>query len=162
MSFPEPRAAWRPDDGARAETVSTNPGSVTRFVAPGSVSGAEFGLFETRIPAGGPGAVPHYHGGFSEAFYVLSGRLAVLTDRQWRTAGAGDFVYVPARVVHAFHAEDDEEARFLILFVPGAPRERYFRGLAEFAARSVAPSRGEVDAFARECDQVNLRDWDGR
>jgi quercetin dioxygenase-like cupin family protein len=160
MSFPEPRATWRPDDDDSTETVSTSARSFTRFVAPGSVTGGEFGLFESRIPAGGGGAMPHYHGGFSESFYVLSGRLVLLTDREWRLADSGDFVYVPPRVVHAFHAEEDAEARFLILFVPGAPRERYFRGLAGFAARPEPPTHEEVDAFARECDQVNLRDWD--
>jgi hypothetical protein len=62
--------------------------------------------------------------------------------------------------VHAFRAVDGAEpARFLILFVPGAPRERYFRGLAEFGRREVPPTPEEVDGFARECDQVNLRDW---
>jgi hypothetical protein len=40
------------------------------------------GGFESRTPAGGRGAIPHYHGGFSESFYLLSGRLALLTDRE--------------------------------------------------------------------------------
>jgi hypothetical protein len=43
--------------------------------------------------------------------------------------------------------------------VPGAPRERYFRGLAEFGQREVPPTEAEVDQFALECDQVNVRDW---
>jgi hypothetical protein len=68
-------------------------------------------------------------------------------------------VYVPPRVVHAFHAEDDAEARLFISFVPGAPWEHYFRGLAAFAARLEPPTHEEVDGFARECDQVNLRNW---
>jgi quercetin dioxygenase-like cupin family protein len=81
------------------------------------------------------------------------------TGHERRVADAGDFVYVPANVVHAFRATEDEPAHFLILFVPGAPRERYFRGLAEFASREVPPTPAEVDSFAAQCDQVNLRDW---
>jgi mannose-6-phosphate isomerase-like protein (cupin superfamily) len=157
MTFPEPEASWRPHAGT--EAVSTNPGSLTRFVAPGSITGGEFGLFESVIPAGAGGATPHYHTGFSESFYVMSGQLAVMTGRTWRVGGSGDFLYVPPRGVHAFRSVGDEPTRFLILFAPGAPRERYFQGLAEFAARDVPPSLAEIDSFARECDQVNLRDW---
>jgi quercetin dioxygenase-like cupin family protein len=152
MTFPEPEATWR----LRDDTEQL--GATTRFVAPGSTVNGEFGLFEYHAaPGTGPGA--HYHRGFSESFYVLSGQLAVMTGRTWRVAGSGDFVYVPRHGVHAFHAEGDEAARFLILFTPGAPREDYFRGLAEFAQREIPPTQAEVDEFALACDQVNLHDW---
>jgi quercetin dioxygenase-like cupin family protein len=153
MTFPEPEATWRP----RAETEQLS--ATTRFVAPGNAVHGEFGLFEYGAQPGGGGPVPHYHQGFSESFYVLSGRLAVMTGHNWQVAGSGDFVYVPRHGVHAFRAEGDEVARFLILFVPGEPRERYFRGLAEFGEREVPPTQAEIDQFARECDQVNLHDW---
>lgn len=157
MSFPEPAAHWRARHDT--ETLGTSAHGTTRLVAPGSVTAGEFGLFEAVIPAGHPGAMPHYHTGFSESFYVVSGTLALMTGREWRRAGSGDFVHVPAHGVHAFRAGEAEDVRFLILFVPGAPRERYFRGLAEFGRREVPPTPDEVDAFALECDQVNLRDW---
>ncbi|HTK66526.1 MAG TPA: cupin domain-containing protein [Pseudonocardia sp.] len=154
MSLPEPGAVWR----AHADTEQAG---AARFVAPGSAVGEEFGLFEYVAAAGSPGAMPHFHRGFSESFYVLSGRLAVMSGHEWGTAGPGDFVYVPRHGVHAFRAEGDEPARFLILFVPGAPRERFFTGMAELWAREKAPTPEEIDAFALECDQVNLRDWRG-
>lgn len=156
MTFPEPEATWLP----RADAEEVGAQSVTRFVAPGTAVHGEFGLFEFSLPPGRQGALPHYHTGFSESFYVLSGRLAVMTGRDWRVAGSGDFVHVPAHGMHAFRTPDgDELVRFLILFVPGAPRERYFRGLAEFGQREVPPTEAEVDQFALECDQVNMRDW---
>ena len=155
MSLPEPgapAARWR----RHADVEQAGP---ARFTAPGDVSDGAFGLFENVAPPGFPGPLPHLHRTFSESFYVQSGRLAVLDGRAWRVAGSGDFVYVPPDGVHGFRAVGDEEARFLILFVPGAPRERYFRGLAEFARRPEPPSPEEVDAFALSCDQLNLRDW---
>jgi quercetin dioxygenase-like cupin family protein len=157
VTFPEPAAVWRPH--AVTEQLGDPAESGVRFVAPGTATQGDFGLFEISTPAGKPGAMPHYHRGFSESFYVLSGRLAVMARRSWQVAGSGDFVYVPAHGVHAFRAEGDEPARFLILFVPGAPREKYFRGLAEFGRRDVPPTPEEIDTFALECDQVNLRDW---
>jgi mannose-6-phosphate isomerase-like protein (cupin superfamily) len=133
------------------------------FTAPGHVVGGGYGLFETSAVPGRWGAVPHYHTGFTEAFWVISGRLAVMSGREWRVwrvCASGDFAHVPVDGVHAFRAVGDETARFLILFVPGAPRERYFRGLAELMSRETPPSLEEIDEFALSCDQVNLRDWE--
>jgi mannose-6-phosphate isomerase-like protein (cupin superfamily) len=127
------------------------------FTAPGDVVGGGFGLFETAAVPGRVGAVPHYHQGFSESFWVISGRLGVMSGTDWQVLGSGDFAHVPVGGVHAFQAVGDELARFLILFVPGAPREEYFRRLAEHLERGAGPE--EIDAMARECDQVNLRDW---
>jgi hypothetical protein len=101
--------------------------------------------------------VPHSHQGFSESFWVISGRLGVMSGSTWQVLGSGDFAHVPVNGVHAFQAVGDELARFLILFVPGAPREEYFRRLAECLERGA--SAEEIDAMARECDQVNLREW---
>lgn len=156
MSFPEiseaPGAVWR----RRDEVEQAGP---VRFLAPGDVVGGQFGLFESMAEPG-TGALPHFHTGFSESFYVLSGRLAVMAGREWRVAGSGDLAHVPAHGVHAFRGVGDEPARFLILFVPaGAPREEYFRGLAAFGRRDTPPTPEEVDEFARSCDQVNVRDW---
>lgn len=128
-----------------------------RFIAPGTAVGGGFGLFESAAVPGRVGAVPHYHQGFSESFWVISGRLAVMSGEDWQTLGEGDFAHVPVNGVHAFQAVGDDVARFLILFVPGAPREEYFRRLAECLQRGA--SAEEIDAMALECDQVNLRDW---
>jgi mannose-6-phosphate isomerase-like protein (cupin superfamily) len=127
------------------------------FTAPGHVVGGGYGLFETSAVPGRWGAIPHYHTGFTEAFWVISGRLAVMSGTGWEVLGSGDFAHVPVNGVHGFHALGGERARFLILFVPGAPREHYFRGLAELFARDASPE--EIDEFALQCDQVNIRDW---
>ena len=45
----------------------------------------------------------------------------------------GDYMFVPEGGVHGFRNESGEPASMLILFAPGAPREGYFEGLAEWA-----------------------------
>ena len=107
------------------------PTTSVRFVAPGSATRDEFGLFrwEMRPHAGGPAA--HFHRGFSESFYILAGTVRLYDGARWLEATAGDFLYVPQGGVHAFANEADDEAAMLILFSPGAPRERYFEELAE-------------------------------
>ncbi len=131
----------------------------TRFVATGRQTRGDFGLFEVTLQPGDPGAVPHLHRGFSESFHVLEGRLAVLDGDTWTTAGPGDLVYVPRSGVHAFRpADDDAGCRFQVLFTPGAPREDYFRGMAELRAGGRTPTTEELDELAARYDQLNLRD----
>ena len=131
----------------------------TRFIATGDQTRGDFGLFEVVMAPGGSGPGPHLHRTFSESFHVLDGELAVLAGDEWTTASAGDLVYVPRSGVHAFRAaREDVGARFLILFTPGIPRERYFEGLVELYADGRRPTTEEVDAFALQHDQLNLRD----
>jgi quercetin dioxygenase-like cupin family protein len=152
MSYlPDPATLSRRDDQPSAGR--------TRFVATGAQTRGDFGLFEITMAPGGSGPGPHLHRTFSESFHVLEGSLAVLTGEQWTTAHAGDLVYVPRSVVHGFKAAGpDVGARFLILFTPGIPREDYFLGLVELHAGGRTPTTEEIDAFALQHDQLNLRD----
>lgn len=79
----------------RADVEQVGPAVLT---APGSAVGGAFGLFESAAEPGRPGAVPHHHRGFSESFWVISGRLAVMSGRQWQVLGSGDFAHESARL----------------------------------------------------------------
>jgi len=148
---PDPTTVSRRDDQRSAGR--------TRFVATGSQTRGDFGLYEYTLPPGAGGATPHLHRTFSESFHVLEGALDVLAGDEWTVAQAGDLVYVPRSGVHGFRAAGpDVGARFLILFTPGIPRERYFEGLVELYAGGRTPSTAEVDEFALRHDQLNLRD----
>jgi len=48
-------------------------GTHVRFVAPGSATRGQYGLFEWNMPPHAGGADPHFHKTFSESFFVLSG-----------------------------------------------------------------------------------------
>ncbi len=77
------------------------------------------------------------------------GTVKIFDGRDWIDAKPGDFVHVPIGGVHGFKNDTDEPASMLIHFAPGAPREGYFEGLAEFA-RSGRPSDEEMaDFYAR-------------
>jgi mannose-6-phosphate isomerase-like protein (cupin superfamily) len=111
----------------------TRPLSTATFVAPGTATGGQYGLFrwDMRPESGGPDA--HFHKTFSEAFYILDGTVGLFNGDKWVEAKAGDYLYVPEGGVHAFHNTSGEAASMLILFAPGAPREKYFIELAEIA-----------------------------
>ncbi len=131
--------------------------ATVRFVAPGSLTRGQFGLFrwEMERRAGGPAA--HFHRTFSESFYILNGTVELYDGERWIDASSGDFLYVPEGGIHAFRNDSDDPASMLILFSPGAPRERYFEELAEIAASGRELSQEEwTDLYARH-DQYMVR-----
>jgi mannose-6-phosphate isomerase-like protein (cupin superfamily) len=136
-------------------------GTRARFVAPGSATGGRYGLYEWHMPASAGGASPHFHRTFSEAFYVMSGTATLFDGRSWATAGSGDFLYVPEGGIHGFRNDADEPASMLILFAPGAPREDYFRELAEIRSSGRELSQEEwLELWARH-DQYPAPDTAG-
>jgi quercetin dioxygenase-like cupin family protein len=124
--------------------------TTARLVAPGSVTNGQFGLFvwDMRPQAGGPSG--HFHKTFSESFYILAGKVRLYNGDRWVEATAGDFFHVPAGGIHGFHNDSDADASMIIVFAPGAPRERYFEALAEVAATGRTLSADEwTELYAR-------------
>ncbi len=124
-----------------------------RFVAPGSATNGQFGLFEWNMPPGGGGAEAHFHRTFSESFFITSGTVELYDGSRWTLAGPGDFLHVPMGGVHGFRPSSDEASSMLILFVPGAPRETYFRELAEIRGGGRALTAEEWTDFLARHDQ---------
>jgi quercetin dioxygenase-like cupin family protein len=131
----------------------------TRFVATGSQTNGDFGLFEIEMPPGGQGPDAHLHHTISESFHILEGQLAILHGEEWIVASAGDLVYVPKDGIHGFSSvSSDIGAKFLVLFTPATiPREEYFEGLLDLRTGGRMPTTEEIDEFAARYDQINLR-----
>jgi quercetin dioxygenase-like cupin family protein len=129
------------------------PNVTNAFVATGSVTNGQFGLFQyTMQPhAGGPDA--HFHKTFSESFYIVEGTVRLYNGEKWVDTSAGDFLYVPEGGIHAFRNDSDAVAQILILFAPAPPRENYFRELAELlgSGRRLPPE--EYAEFLARHDQ---------
>ena len=100
--------------------------------------------------AGGPSL--HFHRGMSESFVVLDGAVELHDGRGWATAGPGDFLHVAPGGLHAFRGTG-APASMLILFTPGAPRERYFEALAAMLEGAPRPEGEAWTAFLAEHDQ---------
>ena len=133
-----------------SSSVVMRSGTMCRFVAPGSLTNGRFGLFHWQMPARSGGAGPHFHRTFSESFFVLAGTVRLFDGQAWSDAGAGDFLYVPDGGIHGFRNDGDGPATMLILFAPGAPRERYFEELAAIgtAGRELTPEEW-AEVYAR-------------
>ena len=139
-------------------TLNMNPETETTatFVAPGSVTRGEFGLIRWEMPAGASGAGAHFHRGFSESFYVLSGTMSLFDGEKWTDVSEGGFLYVPAGGIHGFSNNSDAYASMLILYSPGLPRERFFEELAAIRGTGRALTAEEWADLCARHDQVNL------
>jgi mannose-6-phosphate isomerase-like protein (cupin superfamily) len=135
---------------ADVPALTTRSGVSRRLVAPGSVTNGQFGLFEWNMPPHAGGPDPHFHKTFSESFYITSGTVRLYDGARWVQAQAGDFLYVPEGGIHAFRNDGDDAASMLIVFAPGAPRERYFEEVAEIDASGRTLSYDEwTELYAR-------------
>jgi mannose-6-phosphate isomerase-like protein (cupin superfamily) len=155
----EVSAIYRPAADVPALVRPTNS---MRYVAPGSLTDGDYGLFRRDMQPRSGGPAAHFHKTFSEAFFVLSGVVRVFDGKAWVEATAGDFLYVPKGGIHGFSHDSDEAASMLILFAPGAARERYFEELAEVADSGRQLSRREwTELYARH-DQYMVKGGRGR
>ena len=126
------------------------------LVATGSQTDGHYGIFRWDMTSTSGGATPHFHRTFSEAFYVIDGRIGLYDGRDWREGAAGDFLYVPPGGVHAFRNDSGEPVSMLILFAPAPPREAYFRQLAERIASGATYSEEDRTAFLARHDQFEV------
>lgn len=131
-------------------------GTSTTFVAPGSVTRGEFGLFRWDMPAGAAGAGAHFHRTFSESFYVMSGVVTFYNGEKWLDVSEGGFLYVPPGGLHGFANNADVAASMLILFAPGIAREKYFEELADIRATGRTLTEDDWAALFARHDQVNV------
>jgi mannose-6-phosphate isomerase-like protein (cupin superfamily) len=162
MTYPEPRylgdtgersATYRPA-GNEPDLVYQN-GNAVHYLATGASTEGLFGLYRWEMGPERSGPGPHIHRSIAESFYVLAGTVRIYDGSRWIETRPGDFVHVPPGGIHGFRNESGEAASMLLLFAPGAPREGYFEGLAEFAT-SGRPSDDELAAFYLRHDNVWL------
>jgi mannose-6-phosphate isomerase-like protein (cupin superfamily) len=140
-----------------ADVPSFRVGATTAgLVAVGAQTDGRYGLFRWDMTARSGGATPHYHRGFSEAFYVLDGRIALYDGTDWREGASGDYLYVPPGGIHAFRNDSGAPVSMLILFAPAPAREAYFRELAERIASGKRFSDEDRQAFMARHDQFEV------
>ena len=160
MSYPESRHAGPGLVNAVLRPATAPPDLVTPvgsvgYLATGATTDGALGLYRWSMGPRPSGPAPHFHRAMTESFFVLTGTVRLYDGRTWVDAVEGDFLHVPVGGVHAFRNESGAAAELLILFTPGAPRERYFARLAEMAAAGVRQDEDERRAFLAEHDQFD-------
>jgi quercetin dioxygenase-like cupin family protein len=120
--------------GERGDVDAATPiapaGDHFNVVVHGEQNDGRVGVMLNRLPPGATGPPLHHHA-FDEMFYVLEGELAFQVEDELVTKQAGDLVFVPGGVAHAFTNRGDGPARFLIACTPAGFERQFARKAAE-------------------------------
>jgi quercetin dioxygenase-like cupin family protein len=108
----------------------------------GERTGGACALMEFRAEPGYPAPPPHVHTHEDEISYVIEGELEVTIGGDTRIVRAGQAIFKPRGVPHAFAVVGEQPVRFLETILP-AGFEGYFRALA-----AMVEGTGEVDREA--------------
>lgn len=105
-------------------------------------------VFEsTRVKEGGPSFHLHYEQ--DEFWYVLKGEFLFKVGEETFKAKAGDTVFGPRNVPHAFAKVGEGEAELLMFFQPAGKMEEMFKKISEGATRNITTDE-EKEKFFHE------------
>ena len=104
-------------------------------------------IFEsTRDKKGGPAL--HYHYEQDEWWYILEGEFLFKVGEETFTAKAGDSVFGPRMVPHAFAKTNEGIAKMLIGFQPAGKMEECFKKISEGVTKNMSDE--ERNNFRKE------------
>ncbi|HVU13670.1 MAG TPA: cupin domain-containing protein [Phototrophicaceae bacterium] len=91
-------------------------GLIREFGVSASTTGSQsLSMAFGKVPAGSK-SKRHYHP-FETAVYVISGKARSFfgpNDEHWEDVSAGDFVYIPAGMIHSTEALGDEPVEYIL------------------------------------------------
>ena len=92
----------------------------------------------SRVKKGGPAL--HFHYNQDECWYVLEGEFLIKVGDQLYQAKAGDTVFGPRGVPHAFAKTNEGNARLLMTFQPAGKMEEFFIAASEGKLAKMTPA----------------------
>ena len=95
-------------------------GLITRYIVGSEQTGGAFAIVEHELAPRALGAPLHTHEHEDETSHVTAGRLGVQIGEDTVELGAGDTVFKPRGIAHAFWNPGDEPVRFVEIITPGA------------------------------------------
>ena len=99
-----------------------------------------------RVKKGGPAL--HFHYTQDEWWYVLEGEFLIKVGDQLYQVKAGDSVFGPRGIPHAFAKTNDGNARLLMTFQPAGKMEEFFIASSEGKLAKMTPT--EQDDFKKQ------------
>ena len=101
--------------------------------------GDMFAFESTRIVKGGPPL--HFHYEQDEWFYILQGEFLFKIGDEIFTAKAGDSLFGPRMVPHAFAKTNEGVAKMLILYQPAGKMEAHFKAVSERSYKNLSDTQ---------------------
>ena len=100
-------------------------------------------IFEsTRDKKGGPSF--HYHYDQDEWWYIIEGEFLFKVGDEMFTAKAGDSVFGPRKIPHAFAKTNEGPARMLLGFQPAGKMQEYFKKVSEGITKNMTEEQRQA------------------
>jgi mannose-6-phosphate isomerase-like protein (cupin superfamily) len=115
-------------------------------VASSDTDGDLYVFESSRLKEGGPSFHLHYEQ--DEYWYILQGEFLFKVGEETFTAKAGDSVFGPRGVPHAFAKVGPVEGKILMSFQPAGKMEDMFRKISEGATKNM--TEAQQDQFRQE------------
>jgi len=122
-------------------------GNVMHFHQTGGSTDGRITLIEHTVAPVTMAGLPHVHHGEDELTLLLEGELTVLVGERLSSLSAGQSVWKPREVAHAFWNAGDRPARLLEIVAP-AGLEHYFAALSELFAGGGIPDLRQIAPLA--------------
>jgi mannose-6-phosphate isomerase-like protein (cupin superfamily) len=114
------------------ESISLHEGDIFYCKVSTKDTDGDIYIFEsTRGKKGGPPL--HYHFEQDEWWYILEGEFLFKVGEQTFTAKAGDSVFGPRMIPHAFAKVNEGSSKLLMAFQPAGKMEEHFKAVSEGA-----------------------------
>jgi mannose-6-phosphate isomerase-like protein (cupin superfamily) len=105
-------------------------------------------VFEsTREKEGGPSLHLHYEQ--DEFWYVIKGEFLFKVGEETFTAKAGDTVFGPRQVPHAFAKVGKGKAKLLMFYQPAGKMEQMFKDMSEGATKNITTDEDKDKFFEK-------------
>ena len=137
-------------------------GGLWTILADAQSTGGRYSVLQERLPRG-VGAAPHINDGQDETFRVLEGEVTFMIGDEIVQAKAGDFVFIPPDLKHAFRV-DSAEALMLNQHAPagfgtfvttfGQPARALTMPPADWKDKEITPEQRK--ALFAEIRQTNI------
>ena len=98
------------------------------FIATGKETNGNYFLSKTTVAAGDSGPPMHVHTKEDEGFYLESGELTFMVDRQEIKLKTGEFLNIEKGEAHTWKNESHSDAKLIVTFSP-AGIENMFKEL---------------------------------
>jgi mannose-6-phosphate isomerase-like protein (cupin superfamily) len=143
---------WRaPDTGPTLDVL----GVTHIYKAMANDTGQGFSVWESIVPPGA-GAPAHTHTREDEAFYVLSGEVAIEIEGAADPIrlGVGGFLFGPRNRRHGYRNIGTVTARLLVFAIPGSGLDRMFAALDAAGKRTARML--DIDTVAAIAEQYGV------
>lgn len=107
-----------------------------------------FGLMEHWLMPPGFASPYHRHHREDEAFYVIEGEMAFVSDGKWIKGGPGTYVFGPREIPHGFKVIGSQPARMLLMCTPGGFESFVLEQAQDFNAPPAPPDMAKLMTLA--------------